>query len=74
MNAVIIALNIGYAVFGAILAVVCMVVAYRALDRLTPFSTGVELRQGNRAVGNVVAGMFVSIGLAVGLVVGLGLN
>lgn len=74
MNAVIIALNVGYALFGALLAVVAMIAAYQALDRMTPYSTGVELRQGNRAVGSVVAGMFVSIGVAVGLVVGLGLN
>lgn len=74
MNAVIVALNLGYAVFGAILSIAFMLIAYKVLDRLTPFSTGAELRQGNRAVGAVVAGMFIAIGVSVGLVVGLGLN
>lgn len=74
MNAVIVALNLGYAVFGAILSIAFMLIAYKVLDSLTPYSTGAELRQGNRAVGAVVAGMFIAIGVSVGLVVGLGLN
>lgn len=74
MNAVIVALNLGYAVFGAVLSIAFMLIAYKVIDRLTPYSTGHELRQGNRAVGAVVAGMFVAIGVSVGLVVGLGLN
>lgn len=74
MSIVIVALNIGYAVFGALLALLFMVVAWKVLDRLTPFNTGHELGADNGAVGSVVAGMFVAIGLAVGLVVGLGLN
>ena len=74
MNGVIVGLNVAYATFGALLAVVAMIAAYKVIDRMTPYSTGVELRKGNRAVGSVVAGMFVAIGVAVGLVVGLGLN
>ncbi len=74
MNAAIIALNVGYAVFGAIVSIAFMLTAYKVLDRMTPFSTGDELRCRNQAVGMVVAGMFVAIGVSVGLVVGLGLN
>lgn len=74
MNAVIVALNLGYAVGGALLSIAFMLAAYKVLDRLTPFSTGEELRCRNQAVGMVVAGMFVAIGVSVGLVVGLGLN
>lgn len=74
MSLLIVALNVAYAIAACILSVAAMSVGYRALDRLTPFETSWELSQGNRAVGMMVAGMFVGIGLATGLAVGLALN
>ena len=74
MSWIIVGINLGYAVVGVALAILALRVAYRLIDRLTPFETGEELRAGNISVGMVVAGIFVAVGLAVGLVVGLSLN
>ena len=47
---------------------------YRVFDRITPFDTSAELRKGNVAVGIVVGSIFVGTGIAIGLVIGMGLN
>ena len=67
-------LNLLYAVFGGSGAILFMYVGFKVLDHVTKFDTNEELSKGNMAVGVVVAGMFVGIGVAVGLVIGLGLN
>ena len=67
-------LNFVYAVVGGMMTVVFMYVGYKVIDRLTPFDTSEELGKGNRAVGSMVQGMFIGIGIALGLVIGLGLN
>ena len=41
---------------------------------MTPFDTSAELRKGNVAVGIVVGSIFVGAGIAIGLVIGMGLN
>lgn len=41
---------------------------------MTPFDTSRELAEKNFAVGIVVGAIFVGLGIAAGLVVGLGLN
>lgn len=74
MSWIIVGVNLFYAIAGMALALLALHVAYRLIDRLTPFRTGAELQAGNQAVGLVVAGSFVAVGLAVGLVVGLSLN
>ncbi len=70
----IIALNLGYAVVGAVLAIVFMVVGYKVFDSITPFSTSEQLANKNVAVGMVVGAIFIGLGIAVGLVIGMGLN
>ena len=70
----IVLLNLLYSVVGGVLAIAFMFVGYKTIDRLTTFNTSEQLAAGNTAVGVVVAGMFVGIGVAVGLVIGLGLN
>ena len=70
----VILLNFLYSVGGGILTIAFMFLGYKVIDRVTPFDTSKQLKAGNRAVGTVVAGMFIGIGVAVGLVIGMGLN
>jgi uncharacterized membrane protein YjfL (UPF0719 family) len=74
MELKIIALNLGYTVVGAVLAIVFMVVGYKVFDSITPFSTSEQLAEKNMAVGVVVGAIFIGLGIAVGLVIGMGLN
>jgi len=59
---------------GALLTILFMVLGYKVLDWYTPFDTSKQLGEGNIAVGIVIGSMFVGLGIAVGLVIGLGLN
>ena len=67
-------LNFGYAIFGAFLSIAFMAIGYRVFDKMTPFDTSKQLAEKNVAVGIVVGAIFVGLGIAVGLVVGMGLN
>ena len=67
-------LNFGYAIFGAFLTIAFMTVGYKVFDKLTPFDTSKQLAEKNIAVGIVVGSIFVGLGIAVGLVIGMGLN
>ena len=66
--------NFVYAIAGALATLVLMVVGYKLFDRLTPFDTSRQLAEKNTAVGIVVGSIFIGLGIAVGLVIGLGLN
>ena len=70
----VILLNFIYAVLGGAITIFFMFAGYKIIDRLTHFNTSDELTKGNQAVGAMVQGMFIGIGVAVGLVIGLGLN
>jgi uncharacterized membrane protein YjfL (UPF0719 family) len=70
----IIVMNFVYAIVGGFITIGFMMLAYRLTDKLTKFDTCEELAKGNAAVGQMVQGMFIGIGVAVGLVIGLGLN
>ncbi|MCP4687345.1 MAG: DUF350 domain-containing protein [Desulfobacterales bacterium] len=74
MEIQIVMLNFIYAVLGAFLTLAFMGLGYWMFDKLTPFNTHVQLGEGNVAVGIVVGSIFVGLGIAVGLVIGLGLN
>ena len=74
MELMIVISNFTYAIIGALLTILFMVLGYKVLDWMTPFDTSKQLGEGNVAVGIVVGSMFVGLGIAVGLVVGLGLN
>ncbi len=67
-------LNFLYAIFGALLTLGFMVIGYKLFDKMTPFDTSRELEAKNIAVGIVVGAIFIGLGIAVGLVNGLGLN
>jgi uncharacterized membrane protein YjfL (UPF0719 family) len=67
-------LNFGYAIAGAILTIAFMVIGYKIFDKMTPFDTSQQLAEKNMAVGVVVGSIFVGLGIAIGLVIGMGLN
>jgi uncharacterized membrane protein YjfL (UPF0719 family) len=67
-------LNFCYAIFGALLTHVFMVMGYKMFDKLTPFNTSKQLEEKNLAVGIVVGSIFIGLGIAIGLVIGMGLN
>lgn len=63
MDLEILALNLGYAVFG----VVMMWVSYRVFDHLTPqVDFPEELKKGNIAVAIFIGALFISIAMVVG--------
>ena len=70
----IVLLNFLYAVGGALVTLVFMALGYKLFDRLTPFDTSKQLAEKNTAVGIVVGSIFIGMGTAIGLVIGMGLN
>ena len=67
-------LNFLYAVMGGSLTLAFMWLGCKMFNRMTPFNLPEELARGNLAVGMMVMGIFIGIGVAMGLVIGLGLN
>ncbi len=74
MEITIVLLNFIYAILGAVITLVFMGLGYMLFDRITPFNTHDQLGRGNVAVGIVVGSIFVGLGIAIGLVIGMGLN
>lgn len=70
----IILLNFVYAGVGCFITLAFMIFGYWVFDKLNPLDIDKELGKDNRAVGMVVAAIFIGLGIAVGLVMGLGLN
>ncbi len=69
-----IVLNFLYAVMGGLLTLGFMWLGCRLFNRTVSFQIGEELAKGNVAVGLMVMGIFIGIGIALGLVIGMGLN
>jgi uncharacterized membrane protein YjfL (UPF0719 family) len=68
-------LNYLYATSGGVLTLFFMWLGCYFFNRLVcTFQIGEELAKGNIAVGLMVMGLFIGIGTALGLVIGLGLN
>lgn len=67
-------LNLGYAIAGALLTIGFMMIGYKIFDWMTPFNTSKQLGEKNVAVGIVVGSIFIGLGIAVGLVIGMALN
>jgi uncharacterized membrane protein YjfL (UPF0719 family) len=74
MEIQIILLNFIYAIIGALLTIGFMLIGYRLFDKITHFNTSEQLAQSNVAVGIVVGSIFIGLGIAIGLVIGMGLN
>ncbi|MES2177482.1 MAG: DUF350 domain-containing protein [Gemmatimonadota bacterium] len=67
MQFTVIGLNVLYAVIGVVL----MFLAYRAIDRLTPeVDFPAELQKGNVAVAIFIAAIFLSIAMIIGKALG----
>jgi uncharacterized membrane protein YjfL (UPF0719 family) len=67
-------LNFIYAIMGGFITLGFMWLGCKLFSHTVNFSIGKELKSGNTAVGLMIMGMFIGIGTALGLVVGLGLN
>ncbi len=67
-------LNVLYACMGGVLTLLFMWLGCRIFSHIVNFSIPDQLAKGNVAVGQMLMGMFIGIGVAMGLVVGLGLN
>ncbi len=74
MEIQIILINFIYAVIGALLTIGFMLIGYWLFDKITHFNTSEQLAQSNVAVGIVVGSIFIGLGVAIGLVIGMGLN
>ena len=67
-------LNAIYATGGVVLGIASAIITYLLVNKVTHFDIYSELEKGNLAVGVVVCGMFIMIGLIVGLIIGMSLN
>ena len=74
MELSILVLNFIYVLIGAFFTLAFMALGYMLFDRTTPFDTSVELQKGNISVGIVIGAIFIGVGVAIGLVIGMGLN
>jgi len=69
-----IVLNFLYVVLGGVLTLLFMRLGCSMFNRIVNFNISDELGKGNIAVGLMVMGLFIGVGTALGLVIGLGLS
>ena len=67
-------LNFLYAAMGGFMTLFFMWMGCKLFNRIVCFNISEELGKGNMAVGLMISGVFIGIGTAMGLVIGLGLN
>ena len=67
-------LNMLYVCLGGIVTLFFMKVGCHIFNNMVNFNISDELAKGNIAVGLMIMGLFIGIGTALGLVIGLGLN
>lgn len=67
-------LNFLYAAMGGFMTLFFMWLGCKIFNHIVCFNISEELRNGNMAVGLMIMGIFIGIGVAQGLVIGLGLN
>ena len=67
-------INLIYAVAGILLGIISAISTYKLFNKISQFDMQEELEKGNLAVGMVVGGLFIMIGLIVGLITGMSLN
>lgn len=67
-------LNFVYAILGGFLTLFFMWLGCKIFNHIVCFNISEELSKGNMAVGLMIMGIFIGIGTAMGLVIGLGLN
>ena len=69
-----IVLNFLYVVLGGVLTLLFMKLGCSMFNKIVDFNISDELGKGNVAVGLMVMGLFIGVGTALGLVIGLGLS
>ena len=69
-----IVLNFLYVILGGFLTLLFMKLGCSMFNKIVTFNISDELGKGNVAVGLMVMGLFIGIGVALGLVIGLGLS
>lgn len=67
-------LNFIYVILGGIVTLLFMKLGCNMFNRVVGFNISDELAKGNIAVGLMVMGLFIGVGTALGLVIGLGLS
>jgi uncharacterized membrane protein YjfL (UPF0719 family) len=67
-------LNIIYVATGGVMVLFFMWMGCKLFSHIVNFSIPDKLDEGNIAIGIMIAGMFIGIGTALGLVIGMGLN
>lgn len=67
-------LNFLYASMGGFLTLFFMWIGCKIFNHIFCFNISEELGKGNIAVGLMIMGIFIGIGTALGMVIGLGLN
>jgi len=67
-------LNFIYVVLGGVLTLLFMKMGCSMFNKIVSFNISDELGKGNIAVGLMVMGLFIGVGIALGLVIGLGLS
>ena len=67
-------LNFIYVMFGGMLTLLFMKFSCTMFNRMVNFNISDELGKGNIAVGLMVMGIFIGVGISLGLVIGLGLS
>ncbi len=67
-------LNFIYVILGGFLTLIFMKIGCSLFNRMVCFNISDELAKGNIAVGLMVMGLFIGIGIALGMVIGLGLS
>ena len=70
----IVIMNFSFAIGGGLNHLVFMSFLYQLLDFFTPFVPGEEFSIGKCLVGQLFSCIFIGFGIAIGLVIGLGLN
>lgn len=74
MFSTIILLNFLYALISGLMSMGLMSLAFWIFNKKTDFPLNRELRNGNIAVAIVLLGIFIGLGLATGLTIGLAVN
>ena len=67
-------LNFLYVILGGVLTLLFMKLGCSMFNKIVNFNISDELGKGNVAVGLMVMGLFIGVGTALGLVIGLGLS
>ncbi len=67
-------LNFVYVILGGLLTLLFMKLGCSIFNKMVCFNISEELAKGNIAVGLMVMGLFIGIGVALGLVIGMGLS